>query len=329
MAEAGRSRRPPRQASRPASAVAGLASPWLWGGASAALLLLLLALAWWWLRPATLPAAAPVTAPAAALPRLSVAQWLAGHAGDWRVGWLIEQPAVLVIEFPSLAEQGATMNRIAALLEKTGAPRDRVLGDLELAGLIALAGDTAASFYQGHDYGSAGLARFFTLAQAQGLTLNRHELRLRDLLVGAGLLATAGPGAPGYKSPGVQALITFTATQADDPGSPGDETIDARQRESIFRHELSHGRFYTQPVYQAHCRQFWREALTEPQRERIRSYLAGAGYNRQDEELMLNEAQAFLMNTPDQRAFRAQDIGMDDAELQALRVRFWRTLPAQ
>ncbi len=318
--------RPPRQASRQTSALAEPASPWLWGGASAALVLLLLGgLAWWWLRPGTVPDA-PKAAP---LPQLSVAQWLSGHASDWRTGWLQEEPAVLVIEFPNLAEQGVTMNRIAALLEKTGAPRDRVLGELELAGLIALAGDTGSTFYQGHDYRSAGLARFFTLAQSQGLALNPHELRLRELLVGAGVLAAAGPGAPGYMSPAVQALITFTATQADDPATPGNETIDARQRESIFRHELSHGRFYSRPVYQAHCRQFWREAFTEPQRERIRSYLAGAGYNRQDEELMLNEAQAFLMHTPDQRAFRAQDIGMDDIELEMLRERFWRTLPPE
>lgn len=314
---------PRRRPAAPMQVAAAIGSPWLWGGATALLLSLLIALAWWWLRPA------PEGPSATPLPTLSAAQWLAGHASDWRAGRLQEEPAVVVIEFPSLAEQGAAMNRIAALLEKTGAPRDRVLGNPELAGLIAHGGDTAATFYQGHDYGSVGLAHFFSLAQAQGLALDPPERRLLDLLIAAGVVAQAGNGAPGYRSPGVQALITFTATQADDPATPGDETIDARQRESIFRHEASHGRFYTRPVYQAHCRQFWRDVLTEPQRERIRRYLAGAGYNRQDEDLMLNEAQAFLLHTPDQRAFVAQDIGMTPAELDALRQRFWQTLPPE
>ncbi len=309
-------------------AQAGLVRPWLWAGASAVLLMLLMALGWWWLQPPALLAQA-AQARTMPLARLDFRQWLAGHEADWRVGWLTEEPAVLVIEFPNLAEQGAAMNRVAALLEKTGAPRDRVLGDAELHDLISRGGDNPQTFYLGHDYVSAGLARFFALAQAQQLALNPHEQRLLVVLTGAGVVVPASGGAPGYVSPKVQALITFTAPQTDDPATPADEGIDEGQRESILRHEASHGRFYTRPVYQAHSRQFWRTELTEPQRERIRVYLASAGYNRQDEELMLNEAQAFLLHTPDQRAFMAQDIGMTPAELDALQTRFWRTLPSE
>ena len=56
--------------------------------------------------------------------------------------------------------------------------------------------------------------------------------------------------------------------------------------------------------------------------------LARSGYNPDNEELMLDEAQAFLRNTADERAFSARDIGMTGLELDALRSRFWRTLPA-
>ena len=315
---------------------------WILAGAAAVLLVLLLALAWWWSRSTAVAAASgpqqaqqtqqdrqAQNSQQAPLPVWDFSQWLAGRSADWRVGRLKEEPAVVVIEFPNLAEQGAAMNRLAALLEKTDAPRDRLLGNAELASLIAQGGDSPQTFYQGHDYGGAGLARFFSMAQAQQLALDTAERRLLQILTDAGVLAPARDGAQGYVQIGLQALISFSATQVDDPSTPASETIDEVQRESILRHEASHGRFYTRTGYQAHSRRFWQTELSEPQRERIRVYLASAGYNRQDEELMLNEAQAFMMHTPDRRAFMAQDIGMTPAQLDALRERFWRTLPAE
>ncbi len=270
-------------------------------------------------------ALAGVDAAALAQPALSLPEWLAGHAEDWRSARLQENPAVLVIEFPSLAAQGLTMNRMAALLEKADAPRDRVLGDGELAALIARGGDTLQTFYQGHDYDGAGLARFYALVQRQGLVLNSDELRLRRLLLDQGLLAETPTG---LQPQGTQAVITFTATQADDPATPGDETIDTRRRESVLRHEASHGLFYTRAAYRAYCRRFWLEALNDAQRQQFRGFLARMGYDQRDEELMLNETQAFLLHTPDARAFNAQAVGLPEPVLTELRAGFWRSLPA-
>lgn len=259
------------------------------------------------------------------LPRLSLSELLAGHSSEWRLARLRENPAVMVIEFPGLAEQGAAMNRLAAFLEKAGAPRDRVLDDSALAALIAGHGDNAQSFYQGHDYTDTGLARFFALARAQSIALSESEQKLRRKLIDAGLLSRDAEAT----GQGPQVLITFTAVQPDDPATPIDETIDAERRATVLRHEASHGRFYTSPAYREHCVRLWREVLTERQRESIRSYLAGIGYDRQNEELMLNEAQAFLMNTADVRAFNAAGVGMTEEELAELRKRFWQTLPAE
>jgi len=272
----------------------------------------------------------PVQALAAAGPAqqarpLTMAEWLAGHSQDWRVARLAENTAVLVIEFPNLAEQGAALNRVAALLEKADAPRDRVLSDAELAALIARAGGNSRTFYQGHDYEGKGLARFFALAAAQGLALNPQEQRLRATLVDTGVLLASSDG---LRAPGSQALISFTATQADDPSTPADEMVDERRRDAILRHEASHGRFYTRPAYRAHCERFWREDLDDAQRELMRRYLSGLGYDRRDEELMLNETQALLMHTADTRAFSAQAAGLSEAELSDLRERFWRRMPA-
>jgi len=259
---------------------------------------------------------------AVALPSdISVGEWLAGHSSDWRVGWLRENPAVLVIEFPSLAEQGAAMNRMAALLEKADAPRDRVLDDLQLALLIARSGDSPPSFYQGHDVDDAGLARFYAAVDSQAQALNPQETRLRQLLA-----ERAMPGASGSPQ---RALISVTATQADDPSTPADEGVDALRRMSVLRHEISHGRFFTRPAYRAHCMRFWREELSEPQRELFRRFLERLGYDRRDELLMLNEAQAFLLHTPDSRAFSGELLGISEAELETLRGHFWSTLPAE
>ncbi|MBC7940371.1 MAG: hypothetical protein H7Z19_11505 [Chitinophagaceae bacterium] len=263
------------------------------------------------------------------LPALSISEWLAGHSTDWRMAGLKEHQGVLVIEFPGLAAQGAAMNRIAALLEKADAPRDRVLDDAQLAALIARVGDNSQTFYQGHDYDSSGLARFYALVQQQALKLTAQERRLQKQLQAAGLLAPTGEPPSNTSERSAWALITFTATQPDDPATPIDETVDAVRRASVLRHEISHGRFYVQPVYRLHCQRFWREVLSEGQRENIRSYLAGIGYDRHDEELMLNEAQAFMMNTADTRAFNAAGIGMTEDELAALRTRFWQTLPPE
>jgi hypothetical protein len=217
------------------------------------------------------------------------------------------------------------MNRMAALLEKADAPRDRVLGDAELALLIARSGDNLQTFYQGHDYDGAGLARFYALVQRQGLALNSSELRLRQLLLDQGLLTHTPTG---LKPQGMQAVITFTATQGDDPTTPADETIDTRRRESVLRHEASHGLFYTRPAYREYCRRFWYGVLSEAQREQFRKFLARMGYDRGDEELMLNETQAFLMHTPDPRAFTAPAVGLSEPVLNELRTDFWRGLPA-
>jgi len=272
------------------------------------------------------PLPAAQTAPPPPVMSLSTAELLAGHSHDWRAARLTENPSVLVIEFPNLAAQGAAMNRLAALLEKAGAPRDRVLGDADLAALIARAGDNAQTFYQGHDYDGPGLARFFALVAHQQLPLNAAEQRLRALLVASGVLEQDPTS--GLQPRGVQAIITFTATQADDPATPVDESVDERRRDSVLRHELSHGVYFTQPAYREHCRRFWHEALTEDQREALRRYLAGIGYDRSNEELMLNEAQAFLVHTRDTRAFNATAVGLPEATLASLRARFLKTMPA-
>jgi hypothetical protein len=254
----------------------------------------------------------------------SIAELLAGNSSDWRVARLQENQQIVVIEFPNLAEQGAAMNRVAALLEKAGAPHNRLLSDTELQQLMARSHDNAQTFYLGHDYTAEALARFFNLAPQQSLPLTPQELRLRQILLDSGLLVDS---ATGLQAPAVQALISFSATQADDPTTPIDESLDARRRESVLYHELSHGEFFTNPAYHDHCWQFWRKQLTESERARWRRFLASLNYDANDEELLVNETQALLMHTPDTRAFNAASLGITETALAELRDRFRAGMP--
>lgn len=262
---------------------------------------------------------------APAVPQLDLAELLAARTTDWKVARVRGQPAVLVIEFPSLREQGLALNRAAALIEKAAGSRTRVLDDRALGELITRQGDNEQTFYQGHGYVVEQLARFFTLAAAQGLTLNLQELRLRQLLLDARSLSAQ---ASAFVAQGLQSVVTFTATQTDDPRTPQDEGIDATRRESVLRHELSHGLFFTDRRYREHCWRYWRERLSEEERQLFRSVFARLHYDAGNEELMVNEAQAFLMHTPDMRAFNATALGVTAAKLADLRRRFLPGAPA-
>ena len=265
-----------------------------------------------------LVAGAAMRASAAPLPVLDAAQWLHGHPRDWRVGRVAHAPAILVIEFPGLLAQGTALNRVAALIEKRGAPRHHIVGPATLARLITADAADAQTFYEGHDYRADDLARFFTLARVQPARLNAAERRLRAVLLAHRVIRYAD----GRYLGGAQALITFSATQPDDPTTLIDDSLDAVAQASIFHHELSHGIFFTDRAYRAHCWAFWRHQLTATERAQWRRILGGLGYDVRDETLMVNETQALLMHTTDTRAFDPQALGLSAARLASERRRF-------
>jgi hypothetical protein len=289
--------------------------------------------AWFFHEDASAPSAAPP--PAVAIrppdppaqpvaPRILEARLsriLAGRHDATVVYRLAENPSVLVIDFPSLAEQGRAMNRLAALIEKEGAPRDRLLSHGEIAALA----ENAATFYFAHDYAAESLARFFSLAAVETDSLNRQERDLLDLLLAAGVIHRGGDRYLPSHPP--MAVISLVQPQSDDPATPEDETVDAALRETMLRHEVSHGEFFTNEAYRRHCERFWKEKLTEAERTLFRKFLARQGYNTADETLMINEAQAYLMHTPDPRAFSAAALGVTPDQLLNMRRRFMEPQP--
>ncbi len=240
------------------------------------------------------------------------------HSGT-AVYRLVENPRILLIDFPTLAEQGRAMNRLAALIEKTGMPHDRLLSDAEMATAIP----NPDTYYYAHDYAAASLARFFSLAEAETQPLNAQERDLLVLLVGARVIERA---ASGYVAAS-PAMAVVTLVQPETDGVPAGEAVDPALRDTMLHHEVSHGEFFTNPAYRAHCERFWRERLSEAERALFRGFLANYGYDPADETLMINEMQAYLMHTPDPRAFSAALLHVTPAQLTDLRRRFMDPQP--
>jgi hypothetical protein len=221
-----------------------------------------------------------------------------------------DAPQVLVLSFATLHEQARMFDRLGAFVEKAGLPHDRVLDEADLQAAIRLSGDTEDTYYYGHDYRAADLARFFALADRDGIALHPEEETLRRLLTQEGLLV---PGAVG-------AVITIPPESVVPP-------IDETARATILHHELSHGLYFTDPAYAAYSRNFWETVLTEAQRAGFRRFLGSEGYDTTDEDLMLNETQAYLIHTPDPRYFRPELAGLTDAEAARLRQIFFSGMP--
>lgn len=285
--------------------------PLLLGGACAAALLVAAA-AWWILATPSARVAAPSgsvsPAPAAepallpAFPVLDEAGILAHRADAPRMIRYAGNPAVFVIDFPTLAAQGAAMNRLAALVEKAGLPRDRVLTEAELAEALARSGETAETWYLGHNYRGVDVARFFRLAARDGIALTPAETWLEARFREA--RATVPEGSE-------IAVLTISATEP---------RVDAAARAAILRHELGHGLLATDPAYAAHVRRVWRDLFSEAERSAFRAFLAREGYDATNEELMLDEAQAYLVHTPDPRFFNAGHVGLTQAQVERLRT---------
>jgi hypothetical protein len=179
-----------------------------------------------------------------------------------------KNPRIVVLDFARLAEQGAMLNRVAAMAEKNGLPHDRALDDATLDQAIRAGGDTPETFYYGHDYGAGELTRFFAATDRQRLELTQGEGWLRQLLEQDGTL----------QSGGAIGLISIPAAGA------GGVTIDMRR--TILHHELSHGEYFTNPAYAAWTLEFWSKVLDTPTREAFRKFLTSENYDPQIETLM-------------------------------------------
>ena len=248
--------------------------------------------------------------PAPAIPLASEADILAESPAVLTLLRFNYNPAVVVLDFPGLAQQGRMLNRLAAWAEKAGVPHDRLLNDTELAAAIKASGTTPDTYYFGHDYRAADVKQFFALADKDGVALNADEQQLRQIVARAAV-----------EPFGFGALISI-------PRADAANQIDTASRAAILHHELSHGEYFTNATYATFVRTIWNAVLTAPERAAFRTYLAAEGYDPALEDLMANEMQAYLMHTPDRRFFDPDRLGIPPARLAQIRQSFVAGMPS-
>ena len=113
------------------------------------------------------------------------------------------------------------------------------------------------------------------------------------------------------------------------PKVGSDPRITASARAAILRHELSHGEFFSNPAYADYVCGFWTQQLTEDERAGVRAFLGREeATTSAEEELMLNEMQAYLMFTRDPAFFTPERAGLTRARLVELQTRFLAGMPA-
>jgi hypothetical protein len=210
----------------------------------------------------------------------------------WRFG---ADPDIVVAIFSSLHEQAMALNRVAAFVERPGVSRDHILDDGALRAVIGQAQESFDTYYYGHDYRAADLARFFATAARDGLALHDAERALKTRLDAAGF----------FKPDAQAALISLPPR--------GEGMLDPAARATILHHELAHGAYFTDPRYAAYVVKFW-NGLTEQERGAFRRYLGQQGYDMANDDLMRNETQAYLMFTGDPRMFDITRLGLPEAE---------------
>jgi len=261
-----------------------------------------------WPQKVLLPPRVPAPPPARFPIKVADEATILTHEAAWlTVFRFAANPAIVVLDFPSLRMQGEMLNRVASLIEKAGLPRDRVLTDGELASAIRARDDTVETYYDGHDYSVSSLAFFFATADRQHIALGSQEEQLRALIEQLGWFAPSAIGA----------LISVPRVSA---------TITETMRATMLHHELSHGEFFTDPIYAAYVRRFWFTALTEEERGAVRHFLGSMGYDTADEELMYNEMQAYIMFTYDPRFFLPTNLAMTEARRWQLQTAFLSAL---
>jgi len=103
--------------------------------------------------------------------------------------------------------------------------------------------------------------------------------------------------------------------------------INELARRAIFTHEIAHAEFYTNPYYADYCRKFWSDKLSEAQRGVFQRFLSNYNYSINQQELLINEMQAYLMFTPDPNSISAARLGIEESEWEGMKVLFRQGRP--
>ena len=250
-------------------------------------------------------------------------QILKARSDALTVWQLTDNPNVYVFDFPGLNLQGRSFNRITQFTEQQGSePYPKVLNNQELNCYYEAARRTQADFAFGHDVLISELVQFFNFASRDKVELNPEEIAMRDFLIEQGLVRFWR----GFYQAMKPEVVVLAVPQVQDRKA-GEPMITEGARYAILLHEMAHGEYYSNTHYAKYCQRFWYETLTENQREAFKRFLSAFNYSVTNEELLVNEMQAYLMFTHDPKSFSARKLGVPEAELQGMREAFRRGKP--
>lgn len=232
---------------------------------------------------------------------------------------LADSPQIYIFDFPGLALQGRTFNRVTQFTEQvqanTGYPK--VLDNDETTKHLESIRRTQANFAFGHDLLVSELVQFYNLVDRDKIDLFPEELALRDFLVEQGLIKVWR----GFYQ-AIQPGVVILSVPQMQPKKVDEPQVSELARRAIFTHEIAHGEYYTNQYYATYCRKFWTETLNDAQREAFINLFKKYNYAVTLDELVVNEMQAYLMFTPDPNSFSAKKLGIADGELESMREMF-------
>ena len=262
--------------------------------------------------------AQPATQAATPLPQRAVADLLDPASTGPRALQLAAPPGVVLLQFADLREQARAMGRIVLFIEKVGAPRHRVLNVPEVLQWLRARSTRLELITLGNNLGAEELARFFNTARLQGEALTEQERELLRELTDWGLLREQGAD----WVPGTGAHTLLTAPLVSQVSGCEACEISPQSRRAILEHELGHGEFAASVPVQHHARWFWFNVLSPVARSQWQRFLTQRGYDTSQLQIVLGEMHAYLDHTHDTRLFKAEDLDLAPAALDALRARY-------
>ena len=177
-------------------------------------------------------------------------------------------PEILIVDTVSYDVQSDFFKRLAFFVEKAGSAGS-LLTDDEIRDKHG---------WNAHDYRADDLARFFSTALVEGFQLGEKEILLRDMLTIRGIIRKTDGGWKGVEG----GLIALSQESTH------------RLRRLFMAHEGYHGIFFSDSSYRDITFGLWND-LSQTEQSFWREFLHLRYYNVNDEYLVVNELQAYLM----------------------------------
>lgn len=177
-------------------------------------------------------------------------------------------PDVLVFDFLNYDIQSNYFKRLAFFVEKYGYV-GTILSNDDLSGKHG---------WNAHDYRPEDLAAFFNKTSKEGVELNDEEYHLLEILLNNKILAKDDE----QFLPGEGAIISIS--QESYRGT----------RKKLLNHEGSHGIVFVLPEYFDEIQKIWDE-FSADEKKYWKVYLDFNSYNTNDEYLLVNEFQAYVV----------------------------------